>query len=215
MSGVLAVAAIAIVVLHSGRIAEAVVDAARQARDAGAWGIALFALVSIAGTAVFVPQLALTIPAGFSYGLTLGFAIAMVTSFAASVVAFLLGRSLLRERVERRFRCDRRMARLDQAVRERGLVVVMLLRLAPMVPFAPVNYMMSITSVTARQYVLGTALGLAPTTLLMVYIGSIAPDAVAILRGGDGAVWELVVQLVIGLAITGVLAHLARRALRA
>jgi uncharacterized membrane protein YdjX (TVP38/TMEM64 family) len=214
MSGVLVIAAIAMAALHVSGIATAAVDAARRARDAGAWGIAVFALVSIAGTAVFVPQIALTIPAGFSYGLALGFAIAMVTSFVASVVAFFLGRSLLRERVERRFRRDRRMARLDQAVRERGLVVVMLLRLAPMVPFAPVSYMMSITSVTPRQYLLGTALGLVPSTLLMVYLGSIAPDAVATLRGGDG-MWELVVQLVIGLAITGVLAHLARRALHA
>lgn len=138
-------------------------------------------------TAAFVPQIALTVPAGFSYGTLVGFLVAYPASVAASALAFALGRSLLRTRLERRFRADPRVRRLDTAVRARGVLVIVLVRLSPVFPFAVVNYMLSLTGVRWRKYLIGTAIGLAQVVLLYVYLGSVATDAVALLRGRFGS----------------------------
>jgi uncharacterized membrane protein YdjX (TVP38/TMEM64 family) len=90
-----------------------------------------------------------------------------------------------------------------------------LLRLSPMFPFAAVNYVLAATRVSWRQYVAGTALGIVPITALYVYLGSIADDAVAALRGDRVEAWHVVAALAIALTITAMLARLARRACRA
>lgn len=181
------VAVAALLLLRYGGVAEALVGAAWRARDGGSVGIALYGVVLALATAAFVPQLALTVPAGYSYGAVVGFCVAYPASFAASVLAFALGRSLLRTRLERRFRADPRVRKLDAAVRARGVLVIVLVRLSPVFPFAVVNYMLSLTSVRWRQYLIGSAIGLVPVVLIYVYLGSIATDAVALLRGRFGA----------------------------
>ena len=131
------------------------------------------------------------------------------------MISFALGRTLFREHVKKHFGRDPRMRKLDRAVRDRGLLVVMLLRLSPLFPFAPVNYMLAVTGVRRRAYIVGTALGLLPNTLVMVYLGSVAPDAVELLRGQGGNIWELVLPLAIALACAAGLALAARRVLHA
>jgi len=212
---VVVVGAAAIAVLRIDGVAEQLVASARRAAEAGVIGMAVFAAVYVVATIAFVPQIALTVPAGFSYGVAQGFMLAWATSFVAACTAFVLGRSLLRERIARRYRRDRRVAKLERAVRQRGTLVVILLRLSPMFPFAAVNYVMSATPIRRRQFVLGTLVGLVPNTLLYVYLGSIAPDAVALLHGHGAALWHIALPLVTAIAVTIVLARLARRVLHA
>ncbi len=211
---VVAVAVALGLILRADGVAERVLDLARHLRDAGSLGALAFALLAVIGTLVFAPQAAVTVPAGFSYGIAAGFAIAYLASFVAALAALALGRTLLRRRVERRFRRDPRVRKLDRAVHDRGIVVVLLLRLSPLFPFAPVNYMLAMTGVRKRAYVAGTALGLLPNTLVMVYLGSIAPRALAVLRG-DGPAWHVVLPVAVALACAAVLALLARRVLHA
>ncbi len=201
-------------VLRTDGVAERVLDLARHLRDTGVAGALAFALLAIVATVALAPQAVVTVPAGFSYGVAAGFAIACVASFASALVALALGRTLLRRRVEQRFRRDRRFRKLDRAVHDRGTLVVVLLRVSPLFPFAPVNYMLAMTGVRKRAYVAGTALGLLPNTLVMVYLGSIAPDALAALRG-QGPAWHLALPLAVALACAAALALLARRVLHA
>lgn len=212
---VVAAAAAAMAVLHVHGVAEIVVREARHAARVGAAGVAVFAAVYIVAAVAFVPQIALTIPAGFSYGVAEAFAISWAASFVAACIAFALGRSLLRDRIVRHYRRDRRIAELDRAVRARGTLVVMLLRLSPMFPFAAINYVMASTAIRPRQFVVGTLIGLVPNTLLYVYLGSIAPDAVALLHGHGAPLWHVALPLATAIAVTIALAQLARRVLHA
>jgi uncharacterized membrane protein YdjX (TVP38/TMEM64 family) len=212
---VLVLAVVAVVLFRMSWVAEAVVDGSTRARRAGALGVIALAIVFTVAAIVFVPQVALAVPTGFSYGLAGGFAIAYPLSVAAALAAFALGRGLLRDRLERRFARDPRVLRLDTAVRTRGVLVVVLARLSPMFPFAPVNYLFSVTGVSTRQYVIGSVIGLAPLTLLYVYLGSIAPNAVAALRGDEASACHVVFPVAIAVMISAVFARLARRALRA
>lgn len=212
---VVVVGAAAIALLHVDGVAERLVDSARRAAEAGAIGMVVFAAVYVVATVAFVPQIALTVPAGFSYGIAKGFALAWTTSVVAACIAFVLGRSFLRERIARRYRRDRRLVELERAVRKRGTLVVLLLRLSPMFPFAAVNYVMSATPIRPRQFVVGTVVGLVPNTLLYVYLGAIAPDAVALLHGHGAALWHIALPLASAIAVTAVLARIAGRVLHA
>ena len=71
---------------------------------------------------------------------------------------------------------------LDQAVGERGGLVVLLTRLSPAFPLL-LNYALGLTKVPLKTYVFVSWLGMIPGTLLYVYLGSIAQGATALLNG--------------------------------
>jgi uncharacterized membrane protein YdjX (TVP38/TMEM64 family) len=62
-------------------------------------------------------------------------------SFGA-VGAFLLGRYLLHEEAQALFRRYGVIKALDRAFEGQGLKIMVLLRLSPLVPFLPLNYIM-------------------------------------------------------------------------
>ena len=172
---IVAIAAAVIAVMSIDGVGAAIERAARRAAEAGAVGVVVFAAVFVIATVGFVPQSALLVPAGFSYGLREGFAIGLCASYAAAAISVWLGRSALREQVARRYRRDRRLAKLEKNVRAHGLAYVVVMRLSPVFPFAAVNYLFAASAVRPWQYAVGTALGLVPLTLAYVYFGSIAP----------------------------------------
>ena len=95
----------------------------------------------------------------------------------------MLGRSLLRARVERRIGKSTKLAAIDRAVGAHGFKLVVLLRLSPLIPFNALNYALALTRVSLRDYVLGSALGMLPGTVLYVYLGSLVTDGAQLLAG--------------------------------
>ena len=67
----------------------------------------------------------------------------------------------------------KRRKAVSKAVEKEGSQVVTLLRLSPVFPFAPCNILLGLTSVKASSYILGTTIGLIPSTLPYVYAGSL------------------------------------------
>ena len=57
-------------------------------------------------------------------------------------------------------------------LRRRGLLAVIGIRLVPLLPFGTVNYASGLTAVRARDYVLGTAIGILPGATALVTIGA-------------------------------------------
>jgi uncharacterized membrane protein YdjX (TVP38/TMEM64 family) len=150
---------------------------AEQARATGTRGVGLFFLAYIASTIAVLPGSLLTLAAGFAYGPVWGLAIASPASVAGATCAFLVGRTLARDWASRKIGTAPRMRALDAAVEREGLKLVLLLRLSPLFPFNVLNYALSLTRVRLSQYVIGSAVGMLPGTLLYVYLGSLATAA--------------------------------------
>jgi uncharacterized membrane protein YdjX (TVP38/TMEM64 family) len=198
-------------------VARGFVDASRWMRDRGALGVVVLAAAYNAATIVFVPHSAITLPIGFAYGMLGGLAFGLPVSFAAAAVTFFLGRGVLRHRVEQHYKDSKRLQAIDEAVRHRGLLVVTLIRLAPLLPFAAVNYLLAMTAVSTRDYLAGSALGMIPYTVLYVYLGDAATDLVAVLEGKETSAWDivaLVVGVVAAIVVSLVMQRLAHRALQ-
>ncbi len=137
----------------------------------------------VVATVFMIPGSILTLAAGFLFGVVTGTIVVSISSVAGATAAFLVGRALGREWVRRKIGGDRRLAAVDAATRERGFLIVMLLRLSPLFPFNVLNYFLSLTGVKTSHYVFASWIGMLPATVLYVYIGSAAQDLAALLAG--------------------------------
>jgi len=91
--------------------------------------------------------------------LVAGIGVVLVAAMLGASIAFVLGRALGRDAVERF--TGTRVERVDQLLRRRGILAVIRLRLVPVLPFTAINYA-GLTAVRARDYAIGTAVGTVP-----------------------------------------------------
>jgi uncharacterized membrane protein YdjX (TVP38/TMEM64 family) len=180
-----AVLAIVVLVLASRHVdlSQKTLALVSWSRDAGPLGALVYGLAYVLATVLFLPGSVLTLGAGFAWGTTLGVAIVSPVSVLAATAAFLLGRTLLRAKVERRLGAHPRFAAIDRAVGENGLKLVLLLRLSPVLPFNALNYALALTRVRLRDYVIGSAIGMFPATVLYVYLGTLVTSGSELLAG--------------------------------
>src|SRR5438105_741984 len=184
-----------------------------RAHGAGTWGVVAFAAAYVIAPLLLLPGSLLTLGAGFLYGRLWGTLLVSPASVLAATIAFLLGRTALRKRVDRRIASDQRLRSIDGAVARSGFRVVLLLRLSPVVPFSLLNYALGATRVGLWTYVTASFLGMLPGTFLYVSLGAAATSA-AQLRGTRTGMLPLIVGLAATAALVVMLTLIARRALR-
>jgi uncharacterized membrane protein YdjX (TVP38/TMEM64 family) len=174
-------------------------------RSFGALGMVIFAVAYFFAVVALAPAGLLSVAAGLLFG-AWAFPIVVAAATAGAVLAFVIGRYLAREQVKRAVRKRPVLEAIDQAVREEGWKIVVLLRLTPLVPFNIQNYALGVTDVGLLPYALGTFFGIMPGTALYVYLGAIGEAAargdtgglLQILFLGVGLITTIVVVVVIG-----------------
>jgi uncharacterized membrane protein YdjX (TVP38/TMEM64 family) len=168
----------------------------------------VFCAAYVAGTLLMLPAWIFPIAAGAVFGALWGLVASLVSAVAGALAAFLIGRHLLRQRIERAARRNESFAAVDKAVRSEPWKVVALLRLSPVLPSGLKSYFLGLTCVDALTYTWATALGMLPGLALKVYVGHAGRDAIA---GGGPLKWAL---LAAGLAATVGVAWLVGRVAR-
>jgi uncharacterized membrane protein YdjX (TVP38/TMEM64 family) len=184
--------------------------------ELGPWAPALFILTYIVATVAFIPGSVLSLAAGAIFGLWRGVALVFAGAVIGSSVAFALARGLLRHRVEGWAARDPRLAAVSQAVAGEGLLVVLLLRLSPVIPYNVLNYALGASRVRFRDFLIGS-IGMLPGTLLYTYSGKLIGDVALVVSGASpprGAAYYalLAVGLAATVAVTIVLTRKARAA---
>ncbi|MGO4264345.1 MULTISPECIES: TVP38/TMEM64 family protein [unclassified Stenotrophomonas] len=186
-------------------------------RGQGLVGAVAFGLVFVLAAAALVPASPLTAIAGYLYGPIWGAFLISPAGIASAALAFLIGRHLARPWVRRRLHRSRQLSAVDKAVAGQGLRLVLLLRLALIVPFAPLSYALGASRVSSKDFLWASWLGLLPGTFLYAYLGSLASNVEQILRGRAGPPSEMqwLTWLGFGAALVAivVVAGLARHAI--
>lgn len=200
-------------------VRELALDLLQWVEGLGFSGYAVFSLLYAFFTVLFLPGFILTVGAGAIFGLVGGFAAVSVGSTAGAALAFLLGRFLAREAIEKKVAANAKFTAIDAAVAERGWKIVFLTRLSPIFPFNLINYAYGLTKIPFYHYVLASWVGMMPGTLLYVYAGSLAGNLAraALVESPPAGPWELVFQglgLLATLAVTIYITQIARKALR-
>jgi uncharacterized membrane protein YdjX (TVP38/TMEM64 family) len=137
----------------------------------------------ILGTLLLLPLSLMTMMAGFLFGLAQGFAVVLTANLIASTAAFWIARSFARPWIERKIQRKTIFVAIDRAIQRKGFLVVLLTRLVMMLPYPWLNYSLGLTSVSLRDYVLGTNIGGLPAFFLFVYLGTTVSDITAIING--------------------------------
>jgi uncharacterized membrane protein YdjX (TVP38/TMEM64 family) len=142
------------------------------AREQGAFGAAVFALVFILATICLVPCAFLTFSAGVAYGMW-GVPLIMFSAVAGASLSFFIARYLLRRRVRRWLSYRTNTEALAETVEQGGWKTMLLLRLSPMIPFNVNNYFLGTVNVSFWEYIAVMIAGTLPLTTLLVYLGSL------------------------------------------
>jgi uncharacterized membrane protein YdjX (TVP38/TMEM64 family) len=212
----IAAAVIALFVLGRALDAQTWLAAALEGiRGAGVWAPVVFLLLYVAACVLLLPGSVLTLGAGAVFGVARGAPLVWVSATAGATAAFLVGRYLVRQWVERRVAANPKFQAVDAAVAREGWKIVLLLRLSPVIPFNLLNYAFGATRVSLRDYVLASAIGMLPGTVTYTYLGSVAGDlAAGSLRARTPAEWTIYgLGLLATVAVTVYVTRVARAAL--
>jgi uncharacterized membrane protein YdjX (TVP38/TMEM64 family) len=171
------------------------IDALRTyIRSLGAGGLALILGLMVAHAVVFYPSEIVTATAGYIYGFAPALGLVIVGWLLTALLSYALGRSiggpLLRSLLGKRF------SRLEEAVADGGITLLLAGRLIPVVPFAFLGYAAGATHVNLWRFSWTTVVGYLPLTTLVAYLGSNARS----LSLSDPLVWIAVAVAVLALS---------------
>lgn len=183
----------------------------REHGDLGVW-IFIAAFAVLAGLAL-LPTYAQSVLAGWAFGFGVGSGSAMAGIAGAALIGFLIARKAAGDRfvglIEEQPKWRAVYDALLRSSPGRSLLTVTLLRIPHNSPFAITNLVLAACRVPAWIYMLGTVVGIAPRTLLAVYLGARA-------RSTDFAVpkdrWLYVFAVVGALLVITIIGLMAKKA---
>lgn len=149
----------------------------------GLLGVSLLAAALMVLGGFGLPGSLLVLGVGILLPLAWGIPVALLVVWGAAMISFAISR-LLRGWLVGHLQDRGRIATLDRAVRREGWRLIALLRVTPVLPFAPLNYLLGLTRLRAGSYAIGTLVGMAPGTAVLVYLGHLG--RVQLTGGGDG-----------------------------
>lgn len=161
-------------------------------KQAGIWAPVLYIGLYIIATVLILPSTALNLTGGAIFGLWLGTLWTSIAAITAAVISFAASRSFARKALVQKFASTA----MDAEVRRGGVFYIFAIRLLPIIPYGLVNFAAGLTSVSFKDYFLGTTLGTIPGILPFVFLGSSGLQA---LRTGD------ILPLLGALSLIGVL----------
>lgn len=179
-------------------------------RGLGFLGYVLYVLAYIVCCVAFLPAFLLTVSAGAIFGFWWGSVIVIIGATLGATAAFLLGRTVLRHRVETMIEGNKKFAAVDKAIATEGVKILLLVRLGGFPPFTWVNYAFGLTGIRLLPYVLTTLIGIIPGTMAFTYAGSVGA---ALAKGGGNRI-TLIITAIGAIVVSIVVARIASRAIK-
>ncbi|MEO5363543.1 MAG: TVP38/TMEM64 family protein, partial [Magnetococcus sp. DMHC-8] len=141
----------------------------------GTAGMALFVLLYILATVLFLPGSVLTLAGGALFGPWLGGVLCLVGATTGAGLSFLIARHLAGDWVARR--AGGMMGRLLAGVEAEGWRFVAFVRLVPIFPFNLLNYALGLTRIRLDHYLLASLVCMAPGGLAYAWLGYAGKEA--------------------------------------
>lgn len=167
----------------------------RLLTDTGILGPLIFVAVMWLTQPLGVPGFVYMVPAGIVWPLPLALALSWIGNLGASYIAFMFARWFGREWV--RCRIPPRMHRYDDRLEHGGVMPIVLLRLV-FGQLPPADWLLGVTKVSQRNFLVGTAIGIIPGIVLFVVLGG---GLVELLRDMPTSARRITIGFVIALAV--------------
>lgn len=143
----------------------------------GFWAPVGFVLLYGIATVAMVPGSIFDLAGGALFGPYLGSALNLTGGSLGAALAFLVARYLARDWVEAR--AGRRTKGIMRSVDADGWQFVAFLRLVPVFPYTVINYLLGLTRIPFRHYILASVVFTVPSTIIYTWIGHAGRQAIA------------------------------------
>ena len=139
-----------------------------------AWGplapLAYILVVAVEVVVAPIPGTILYLPGGVIFGGFWGGTLSLVGNGIGSAIAFLLMRTMVGREWSHEFFKSHHLLKVEEFIRRRGLLSVVLLRVNPLTSSDIVSYAAGLTPMSLGTLVLGSTLGMAPLCYLQSYL---------------------------------------------
>ena len=168
----------------------------------GAWAPVVYMVAFAVLPAFFFPVAVLALAGGLLFGLWMGSVYTFLGAMINCTVMFVLSRTVgydsVKGLIEKKL-SEKWQKRLAAAAGREGFLLLIVLRLIPAVPYNLINYAFGLTQMRYGAYLLGSAIGIIPGTLVFINIGDKALDVTS------PGFWLAIVLLVVLLLVTTLL----------
>jgi len=141
-------------------------------RGLGPRGVLIHLAAYLVAALLALPLSPITVAAGATYGALAGAALAAPAIAIASSSSFLVARLITRD-PEALAQGEGKVARAVRAIGRGGFRLVVVLRLAPAVPFSILNFAFGATPTPLAHFALGSLVGTAPSQLGYACLGAV------------------------------------------
>jgi uncharacterized membrane protein YdjX (TVP38/TMEM64 family) len=167
-----------------------------RALGAAWWAPVIIVIAYTPACLIMFPRPLITLAAVMAFGAWLGLLYAMSGILVAALATYFAGRGLRRDTVRRL--AGSKLDGIENALRQRGLLAVIVVRLLPVAPFAVVGMVAGVLRVKLWHYALGTLLGMVPGALAATAFGN---QIAAALDRATGLDWKIVGAVVACVAL--------------
>lgn len=140
-----------------------------QIEKAGFWAPLIYMMIYIIATGLVLPSTVLNLAGGALFGTFWGVIWTTLAAITSAIAVFLVTRRWAQGWVQKRL--NSRLQSLDREFRAAGSSYLLAIRLLPVIPYGIVNYSAGLSSLTFRDYLIGTCLGTVPGLLPFVMLG--------------------------------------------
>jgi uncharacterized membrane protein YdjX (TVP38/TMEM64 family) len=140
----------------------------------GIWAPIAFVAIYIVAT-IFIPSTSFMVIAGILFGFRFGLFYTIIGGFVSAMIVFLVSRKLGRGWVDRvlKHKHMKYLGKYNVRLERGGVLDLLILRALPIMPFNILNVLMGVSKITIKSYIIGTVLGLIPSNLFAVYLGTL------------------------------------------
>ena len=141
----------------------------RTIRGHGLSGILIFIIAGAVFTGIGAPRQAIALMGGYAFGAAAGTVYAVIATVIGCIGAVLYARFMGRRFVQKKF--PDRVQKIDDFLRDNPFKMTLIIRLLPVGSNLATNLVAGVTSVSLFWFLLGSALGYIPQTLIFALIG--------------------------------------------
>lgn len=138
--------------------------------DRGAWGPWLFLALASLTVAVGLPRQAVAFAGAYCFGFWPGFALGLAASVISAALDFGWARGVGQATVQRMI--AGRLARIDRFLGKNPFQASLMLRLLPIGNNVLINVVSGVSGMSAAKFLLGSAIGYIPQTIIFALVGT-------------------------------------------
>lgn len=133
------------------------------------WGYAAAMAVFVIGGLIVIPVTVLVAASALVFGPAAGFAVSMSGALLSGAAVYLVGDALGRRGLDL-FAGGGRIEAASEALAERGILTMALVRQIPIAPYSVVNFAAGMSHIRFRDFMVGTGIGILPWMLALTLL---------------------------------------------